>query len=61
MRLVEVSANTGKVLRILGENFKTDTQIVEFVHGYLGLSEPDLDQPLIWQHPSRDTLIVVEV
>lgn len=60
MRLVEISANTGRVLTVYGIHFISDAQVVDYAVEYHGLPRPDLDQPAIWQHPTRDTLIVVD-
>ena len=60
MRLIEISANTGRTLRVLGVGFGTDEQVITFATEYLGLDIPDLDQSLIWQHPTRNTIIKTE-
>ncbi len=60
LRLVKISTNTGKVLKVLGINFSNDAQVVDFASNVLGLPVPDLDQPLWWGEKGADTAITIE-
>lgn len=57
-RLAEISANTGRTLRVLAINFRGDTDAVEYAHGYLGLDRPDLDNPAAWRLTDTRTLVL---
>ena len=48
MRLVEISTNTGKVLRVYGIHFPSDVAAYAYAREGLGLPSLDLDAPLWW-------------
>lgn len=56
IRLVRVSGNTGRVLKVYGVNFSDLGQVTDFAYYVLGLPRPDLDQSPTWACPNGDVI-----